>query len=149
MKITHWILVFSLFIFSCGKDKFNTKPKLTYKGVNAKTIAKNTDLKLSLVATDKEGDLTDSIYIFKINRNCIGKDTLRLFYKMPTYPTNSDLEIPISVNFTYGQGSQYPNLPIASSCNNRNDSCRFRFVIRDKAKNVSDTVDSEEIVLLK
>jgi hypothetical protein len=149
------IIIFLVVLFafvSCNKDKFNTKPTLKFKGTNKTSYTRGDRIQLSLEATDKEGDLSDSLFIFKINRNCQGipstsRDTLRLFYKMPAFPTNTNLTIPIEVNFGYQV--QPDNLAISSFCSNRNDSCRFRFVIKDKAKNVSDTVDSPELVLIR
>jgi hypothetical protein len=148
MKYIFATLVIAVFIFACNKDKYNTKPQITFKSVNETTIAKNKDLRFKLSVTDKEGDLTDSLFIYKISRNC-NKDTVRFFNKMPTFPTNTNLEIPVEVNFTYGLQGNYPAITISSSCGNRNDSCSFKFIIKDKAGNKSDSVVSPEIVILK
>ncbi len=148
MKYILYTFIIAAIIFACNKDKFNTKPQLTFKSVNETTILKNKDLRFKLTVTDKEGDLNDSLFIYKINRNC-NKDTVRFFNKMPIFPTNANLEVAIEANFTYGTQGPYPGIAISSTCNNRNDSCSFKFIIKDKAGNKSDSVVSPEVVLLK
>jgi hypothetical protein len=151
MKQSLIIIIGFIFLISCNKDKFNTKPQLTFKSVNATTFAKGSDIKFNLTATDKEGDLTDSLFVIRLNRNCTKKDTTKFAYILPKFPTSGNLEAPIQVNYSY-QGSNYPPLTPSFSCTSgspRNDSCTFKFIIRDKAGNVSDSVLSPEIVLLK
>ncbi len=153
MKQSLIIFIGFAFLISCDKDKFETKPKLTFKSVNATTITKGGDLKFELTATDKEGDLTDSLFVIRLNRNCTKKDTTKFQYILPKFPTSGNLEIPIQVNYSYqSQGSNYPPITPSFSCTSgspRNDSCTFKFIIRDKAGNVSDSVLSPEIVLLR
>jgi hypothetical protein len=147
MKNIIFIIIASVLITACGKDKFNTKPTLTYKGVNEKTIYKNSDLKIELNATDAEGDLTDSLIVLKRVRNCSGGNRNDK-YALPIFPVKTKLNINILVAYKYGQtASSYPGLN-GPLCGTKNDSCVFRFVLKDKAGNLSDTVTTPEIVII-
>jgi hypothetical protein len=145
IKITFGILILAVLGLACRKDKFNTKPSLSFKSVNAKTFFATQDIKMLLNATDKEGDLTDTIFIFKRSRNCNVLNTYKI--KLPVFPTSNNLNIDVAVNFTYGFNGNYFNLN--PNCSPKNDSCSFKFVLKDKAGNVSDTITSPEIVLIK
>ncbi len=136
----------TLLMFSCGKDKFNTKPTLKFKSVNSKVINRNDDLKMELNVTDLEGDLTDSIFVFRRVKNCTFSNRNEK-YAFPVYPTKTNLDIDVLVAYTYNTSQMpYPAL-LAPQCSNRNDTAIFRFVVKDKAGNVSDTVNSETIVI--
>jgi hypothetical protein len=148
MKKIFFFLGFVVFFFSCSKDKFNTKPKLTFKSVNATSFAANQEIKMEMIASDKEGDLTDTLFIYKVNKNC-GKDTLKLSTKLPAFPTTTNLETTIQFRAFYNSTS-IPNLPKSFTCSPAvNDSCVFTFILKDKAGNKSDPVFSPTIVLLK
>jgi PBP1b-binding outer membrane lipoprotein LpoB len=143
------VFLLLLIIASCNKDKFNTKPALKFKSVNKTKFAKGDAVRFELEATDKEGDLVDSIFIYRVNRNCPMKDTTKLFNKMPPIPIVTNSAVTLLVDYSYPSGI-YNGLTISTSCApNRNDTCKFRFVLKDKAKNVSDTVESPELVFLK
>lgn len=148
MRFVIVAFVVSAFLLSCNKDKFNTKPALKLDSVNTKVVDKGDALRFNLNVTDLEGDLTDSMFIYKVVRNCPA-GSLKFQYKIPEFPTNKNLDVDIEVGFAYRNTSLgLPSIP-EPQCPPRNDSCFFRFVIRDKAGNVSDTVNSPEIVILK
>ncbi|MBL7726508.1 MAG: hypothetical protein JNM68_02430 [Dinghuibacter sp.] len=137
-----------LFFISCNKDKFDTKPTLKLKEINTKVVNRGEVLRFSFNVTDEEGDLTDSLFIFKVTRNCVASDVATK-YAIPVFPTNKKLNVDLDVAFAYRNNTLgLPALP-EPQCLNRNDSCFFRFVIRDKAGNKSDTVNTGEIVILK
>jgi hypothetical protein len=144
-KIPILVLAFVFFV-SCNKDKFNTKPKLEFKSINTNVLQKNAFVEMNLLAYDAEGDLTDTLFVMKRTKNCALSFTNEK-YKMPTFPLEKDLKAPIRVGYTNGIGNNYP--PIQAPQCNKNDSCIYRFVIKDKAGNVSDTVDSPEFVIIK
>lgn len=145
MKQLFYLIIITLVLGSCGKDKFDTKPKLKFVKVNSNTINRNDDLKIELNVTDLEGDLTDSIFVMRRVRNCaFGNRDEK--YAMPVFPVKKNLNVDILVAYTYGTGGVYPGLP-GPSCGGRNDSCVFRFVVKDKAGNLSDTATTNEIVI--
>lgn len=148
MRFVIPVLCSAIFLLSCNKDKFNTKPTLKFEDVNTKVLDKGDAIRFTMNVTDLEGDLTDSLFIFKVVRNCPA-GSVKFKYKIPEFPTNKNLDVDIEAAFAYRNNTLgLPAVP-EPQCINRNDSCIFRFVIRDKAGNVSDTVNSPEIVILK
>jgi hypothetical protein len=148
MRFTIAALFFVCLFISCNKDKFDTKPTLKFEGVNTKVLARGDAIRFDLSVTDEEGDLTDSLFIFKVTRNCVNSNN-KSKYRIPVFPANKKLSVNIEVAFAYRNTTLgLPAIP-EPQCANRNDSCFFRFVIRDKAGNVSDTVNTPEIVILK
>jgi len=133
------------FLNSCSKDKYTTKPQLKYKSVNTKVLNRNQTLTFTLEVTDAEGDLQDSIWVHEVPRNCpdAGFTTK---YKMPDIASVKDFKGEINICYAYGINLGCPT--IQPTCpNSRNDSATFKFWIQDKAKNVSDTISSEEVVI--
>jgi hypothetical protein len=137
-----------LFMCACGKDKFNTKPGLKFKDMNTRVLDKGQAVLFNLEVTDAEGDLTDSMFVYKVTRNCVASNNSSK-YIMPEFPTNKNLQIEVEVGFAYRNNTLgYPAIK-EPQCFNRNDTCFFRFVIRDKAGNASDTVNSPDFVIIR
>jgi hypothetical protein len=147
MKHLFVILLSCILLISCNKDKFNTKPTLKLKSVNDNTISRNEDLIMNLTVTDAEGDLTDSITVIKKVRNCSQGSRIDK-YKLPVFPITKNLNVDIAVGFSYSIAGTYPGLS-GPLCVNRNDSLKYQFVIKDAAGNLSDTVSTNEIVVLQ
>ena len=144
-------LAFSLvlIVFACSKDKFETKPTLTIKEISPNPLPKNSvPLVIDLEYTDKEGDLaTDSaIYVRKIriNQKKVGQ-TLRDSFWMPLpgdVPKKTKGTIRLTLDFeNYAKSANDPGNPPAP------DSLIFRIAMRDKAKHVSDTVESGLVII--
>lgn len=153
MKAKLLIVTLSLLGFAaCSKDKFNTTPQLKFESVNTQTLYPDQVIQFKLEYTDKEGDIQDTIYIEKITRNCSASDFNGL-YALPTdVPRVKNSKGELQITFAYGVNLGYPAIkePACGTATNPiNDSCVFRFALKDKANNVSDTVSSPEIVLIK
>lgn len=134
-------------LWGCSKDKYTSKPQLTYKGVNTKELRRNQTLRFKLEVTNSEGDLQDTIWVEEIVRNC-PRGGFKSFYKMPEFTTVKNFQGEIEVCYSYGTGLDCPPIKEPGLCPNRNDSASFRFWIQDEARNVSDTIKSEEVVIL-
>src|SRR3954447_1267998 len=135
------------FLGACSKDKYTTKPQLKYKGVNTKVLNRNQTLTFTLEVTDSQGDLQDSIWVEEVVRNCpSGGGVSR--YRMPAFSSVKNFKGDIEVCYSYGLNLSCPAI-IEPRCLNRNDSATYRFWIRDRAKNVSDTISSEEVVIVQ
>lgn len=145
-KILLTIIAFS-FLAGCSKDKYTTKPQLKYKSVNTKTLSNNQTLTFTLGVTDAEGDLQDTIWVQEIVKGCGGAGFTSP-YRMPDFTGTKDLEGDIQVCYAYGLNLGCPAIT-HSSCVNRNDTATFKFWIQDLAKNRSDTITSDQIVILK
>ena len=143
-KILTTLISFCVLV-GCSKDEYTAKPQLKYKSVNTKVLNRNETLTFVLEVTDAEGDIQDSIWVQEVPRNCSGGFTSK--YKMPDFTAVKNLKGEIKICYSYGVnlGCQ----TITSTCQNQNDSATFKFWIQDKAKNISDTISSEEVVLIK
>ena len=133
-------IVFLAFFSSCKKDKFATKPSLKFESVNTTNLSQGQSLTFNLSFTDAEGDLTDAIYITEFVPNCnkSGFDSVR--YALPPFPTGKNQKGDIIVTFGYND--------VPPKCFPQNDTAVFKFILKDKAQNVSDTVVSPKIVII-
>ncbi len=140
-------LIAFCFLVACSKeDKYTTKPQLKYKSVNTRVLNRNQTLTFTLEVTDAEGDIQDSIWVQEVPRNC-PEGGFTSPYKMPDFTAVKDLKGEINICYSYGLNQGCP--VIQPTCQNKNDSATFKFWIQDKAKNTSDTISSEEVVIIQ
>ena len=132
------ILLFA-FLTSCNKDKFDTKPSLKFKSVNTTVLNQGQSLVFDLSFTDAEGDLTDTMFITKYEPNCSASG-FNAKYPVPPFPTGKNQKGDVVVTFDYNG--------VSPKCFPRNDTAVFKFVLKDKAQNVSDTVTSPAIIII-
>lgn len=145
-KILVTIIAFA-FLMACSKDKYTTKPQLTFKNVNTNVLNRNQQLRFTLEVTDAEGDIQDTLWVEEVVRNCSSAGFVTK-YKMPEFSGTSNLKSEIDVCFAYGNNLGCP--VIGPTClTGANDSATFRFWIQDKEKNVSDTITTDEIVIVQ
>ena len=143
-------LSLALIVFvACSKDKFATKPSLEIKSISPNPLPKNSvPLEIELEYTDKEGDLAEDSAIFvrkiRINQKKVG-NTLRdsFWLALPgNVPKKTKGTIKLTLDYEkYAKSASNPGNPPAP------DSLIFRFAMRDKTKNVSDTVESELVII--
>ena len=142
------IAVICLGIISCSKDKFTTTPQLKYISVNTTKLIPNQLIEFKLSYTDAEGDLEDSVFILKVEKNCPASN-LKLKYPFPKVSGSTTRSGDLLITFANGSNVPgYEAFSVAPKCN-FNDTCFFRFVLRDKAKHTSDTVNSGQIIIIK
>ena len=153
MKAKLLIVVLTLIVIvACKKDKFNTTPQLTFKEVNTQVLSPNQVIIFRLEYTDKEGDIQDTIYVEKLTRNCPASNFNQRYALPKDIPTQKNTKGEMEIRFAYGVNLGYPAIkePACGTATTPiNDSCVFRFALKDKANNVSDTISSPEIVLIK
>ena len=145
MRNTILIALVSLIFLSCNKDTFSSTPKLTYKSVNTKRLDHNQIIKFNLSFTDLEGDVIDTLFVQKVSLNCPNSG-FSFPYPIPSFPTSTKLKGDILVSYSNGLNNP-PYTNIAFGCT-KNDSCYFKFMMKDKANHKSDTVRSETIVII-
>lgn len=153
-KIILITLLLVTIIWGCQKDEFTTRPQLEFVSASLSTWAPGENMVFTLKFTDKEGDIFgpldlifDTIlYVEKITRNCPASD-FSAYYELPDAPDEDFSEGELLVRYSLFPATEFPAVK-DPQCENRNDSCVFRFVLRDRAGNVSDTVTSPEIVLI-
>jgi len=145
MKTIPAIFVLSLatLLIACGKDKFETKPRLEIKDYSTKELFPGEALRIRLNYFDKEGDLNGSPVIGVLKRiNLIplpsAQDKVDTFRNnLPDFPAKDNGEISFQLPYDFLKESL-----------TENDTLIFRFAVEDLAGNKSDTVDSEPVVII-
>ena len=143
MKTVFALLLSSLMILvvACSKDDVATKPRIEIKDYTA-TVSPGGQLRITLNYFDKEGDI-DSIYGLKIRLNNfppIGvPEYLADVFDYPIFGTDgkSTGEIAFTLNYT-----------LLNESVTQNDTIRFKFAVKDRERNFSDTITTEQIVVL-
>jgi hypothetical protein len=141
-------------IVACDKDSFQTKPTIKIKSVNADFIGLNQPLVLTLECTDKEGDVKDTITLIKrrLNQRPVGLtlfDTIR--YQIPVFPNTPRTEIEVTVDYQLGliHAAVPPFIPGSNPPQREPDSLIFRILVKDRAGNTSDTIESPRIIVYR
>ncbi len=132
-------IILITFFSSCKKDKFATKPSLKFNSVNTTVLSQGGTLIFNLSFTDAEGDLTDTLFITKFEPNCVAS-RFNAKYAVPPFPTGKNQKGDVIVTFDYNG--------VSPKCFPRNDTAVFKFVLKDKAQNISDTAVSGNIVII-
>jgi hypothetical protein len=132
-----------LLSLSCGKDTFQSKPQLTLESVSSTIVPIGSGLQVRMRLTDKEGDFYDTIWVSKITTRCPNsnfKDSL--LYRIPgDAPRTKNFDGEVLVTFDYPTALQ-------PQCT-RNDTAVFSFWMKDEKGNLSDTVRTQPIVILR
>lgn len=143
------LMTIGVAVAACNKS-YDTRPSLTLKSVNPSVVQVNQPLSISLEFTDKQGDFS-SIWVKKTRVNLQTTATLRDTFPIPlstSAPNISKGTIDVNLEYnsylisasnppTDGQGKPIPDTLIIS------------LVLRDKAGNASDTVQTGKIVVLR
>jgi hypothetical protein len=151
MRYTIVIVIISFIFIGCSKDKFSSVPTLTYLSVNNNVFVYGDEIEFKLSFTDSEGDLSDSIYVEQVpGSHCANASVEGTMHALPIFPLskNSKGEIIIKKGYRVNPSKGF-NYNVNEPQCNINDTCYFRFVLKDKAQHKSDTVTSEKIVLIK
>lgn len=135
-----------MLFLACGKDSFNTKPSLEFLSTGSRDLRQGDLLQINLMVRDKEGDLNDTLFMEASTRRCPANKVL-LKYEMPEIPPKTNFEGEVNVIFLVNVLGDYPiwNLNL---CPNP-DTVNFRFWIKDKAQNISDTVSTPEPIIIR
>jgi len=145
MRNTIVIALISLVFIGCGKDKFTTVPQLKYESVNTTVLDAGQIIQFKLSFTDAEGDV-DSLFIKKITPRCAAT----IFKDERSLPADFKITNGKEGELLVSYGHRVSNYPaIGDPLCAFNDTCTFRFVLKDKEKNLSDTMYSETIVIIK
>lgn len=148
--VSFFILVFA--VTSCGKDRFESKPRLTLKSQSASVVPAQGNLRLIFEFEDKEGDVNDTLFFKKertnIRKEATVRDSLRL--AIPDFPKTQVGEIILDLDY-----DDYLISAIQAPRENpgelperyESDSLVLKFVLKDKAGNKSDTVRIDNLVI--
>ena len=144
------IIVFT--IIACGKDRFQTVPQLKLKSRSADVIPQNGTLRLNIEYTDKEGDVSDSLFIVRQRLNARGRVTLPASpYKIPDFPKTDKGEFEVTLNYQFGLVFGLSPIRITGSnpVKNEIDTLRLKIVAKDKAGNKSDTLVVDNVYVTR
>lgn len=155
MKVTRMktklliLLAIPFLFYACKKNTYTTKPQISIKNISATTLNQGDLLLFELEFTDKEGDIQDSLWVQKISRNCPGTPGAQFISKnkVPNFTATSNLKGTLEFGYAYNANIQ--GYSTITGCGTKNDTAYFKFWLKDKAQNVSDTLTSGNIVLLK
>ena len=140
-KILIVLVIVAVIANSCSKDQFSDKPVLTFSSVNATSFPQNSQLTFMLAFTFKTVAL-DTLFVssYSLVSNC-QNSTVNFKYKVPDFSSVKNQKGDLEVDYVVG-GSLV-------TCSNNNDTAYFKFWVKDKNGNLSDTVRSPNIALLK
>jgi hypothetical protein len=153
MKFFLFVLtVFAVIAVACNKDKFQTKPTISIKSLNTEFVPLNGSLIITLDCTDKQGDVQDSVIIIKkrLNRRVVPtlRDTLR--YRFPRFPLSPRTEVVATLDYqSIISAISPPNIPGTNPAQKELDTLILRLAVRDKAGNISDTITTNRIIVVR
>lgn len=143
------LLTFAAFFYGCKKSSYTTRPQISFNSVNSTVLYQGNVVTFQLNFTDKEGDIQDTLWVEKISRTCPNTPGVQFISKnkVPNFTATSNLDGKLEISFVYN--ANVPGLSSIIGCSNRNDTSYFRFWLKDKANNRSDTIASPDIILVK
>ncbi|MFT3935554.1 MAG: hypothetical protein QM726_18145 [Chitinophagaceae bacterium] len=140
-------------LIACNKSKFQTKPQISIKSLSSTTVPVGGNLNITLSYTDKEGDISDTLFLKKIRLNQRVVATVRdsLKFKIPDFPNYDKGEIGVDLAYENYLKSAIaaPDQPGSNPVTKEPDTLNIKIWIHDKAGNVSDTVSTGRIIVLR
>lgn len=144
------ISMISFLFFACTKDSINTKPSVTLQSFTPNIIPINGTATVTFSFGDKEADL-DSIYIFKKRLNkkttATNRDTLK--FGIPYFDRSTTGEISVLMGYQSELISAISPTQSGTPPSRDPDTLQFKFVVKDKAKNNSDTIIASPIIVIR
>ena len=139
-------LAFVVIAVSCSKEKYTSEPQLEFKKAENYVVPRGGLLEFTLEFTDKEGDIDDSIYVQSVVPRCVASNRT-LGFRVPSFPTGNNAKGEIKVVFVNGIFAD-GYVPYNGNRCARPDTTTFRFWIKDRAGNVSDTVQTDQPIVV-
>lgn len=145
-----------LLVLACGKDKPATKPSIKIKSINTSEVQPRDPLSITLEFSDKEGDVSDSLYVKRDRLNKIPGDfgnkrtNDSFFIIIPDFPSKSNGEILLNLKYDgFLADAESPHADPSQPNGKVPDSIQFRFALQDKGGNTSDTLTTGQIVIIR
>jgi len=152
------LLVLAIIVNSCNKSQFGTRPTLSLVSVSTTRLENTGDqLFFTFNFTDKQGEV-DTLFMKRSSLVC--SDTANTGFMLaniydtliiPNYTPTSYQKGQITVSCVYSGSGDFINL---NSCLNavgaaKTDTSYFLFCLKDHNGNLSDTVKSPKITIVK
>lgn len=144
-----FLLAFAAFFYGCKKSSFSTNPQISMGNISSTELRQGDLINFSINFTDKEGDIQDTIWVQKISKACTSPANVKFIspYPIPEFTGTPNLAGKIEISFVYNRN--IPGISPIFGCTNKNDTSYFKFWLKDKAQNRSDTIQSPDIVLIR
>lgn len=139
------VLFFGIIFYACEKDSSGPKIEFKLKSLNATTFNAGETVKFLFEFTAKTTE-KDTMFMARKFYTCSFLSPDTLIQTFPEFDNVSKGEIEFS--FVYGSGGFY-NGCVSGTGVTKTDSLNYKFWIKDKDGNVSDTITSPKIILLK
>ena len=153
MRFLGVVLLSTIAIYSCNKDKVATKPTIKITSINGNLIPFGGVLVVEMDFTDKEGDINNTMFVQKIRKNIRATATIRDTFSLtiPDFPVKSTGEIQLNMDYNNYLVSAINPPKVGTPPNEKfeDDTLEIRFALRDLAGNVSDTVSAGTIIVLR
>jgi hypothetical protein len=154
MKTRIWLAVIITFgTISCGKDNFETKPQLEYLSRNTDIVNPGQALRLNIEFRDKEGDVSDTLFIVRQRLNRKGPVQLPAsFYLIPDFPKTDKGEFEITLDYSNDLTTALTAIPIPGSgtpAKKEMDTLRIKILARDLGGNKSDTLVVDNVYVTR
>lgn len=141
------VLVSSLVLAGCTKDKFKTEPQVEIRSISPEEARKGNIITVTADVRDKEGDLHDSVLVVRkwfSGTNLLVRDTQRFYIGGLAFPVKQQIEL--QVLFAYGEiRDDALYIPLEQV----DRGFAVGLIVRDKAGNRSPYVESKTITLKK
>lgn len=147
-----FVLIIVFGMIACDKDKFQTVPQLTLKTMTPEVVQVNGTLRLNIEYTDKEGDVSDSLFIVRQRLNVRGPVQLAPSpYDVPDFPHTDKGEFEISLAYQAGLifGLAPLRIPGSNPLKNEIDTLRLKIIAKDKEGNKSDTLVVNNVYVIR
>jgi hypothetical protein len=147
-------MIITFGMISCGKDKFQTVPQLTLRSITpeapeAVDPVNNKNLRINIEYTDKEGDVSDSLFIVRQRLNKGGPVQLEASrYGIPDFPKTDKGEFEITLEYQFHLITGLTPISLSGS-RKEIDTLRIKIVARDKAGNKSDTLVVDNVYVIR
>ena len=136
---------------ACSKDKFETVPRIEIKDFGPGEVQKGQVIRLTANIFDQEGDLQDSLYVYRkvfnpANGFLVSIDSL-ITSDLKKLGAPSKQETEVLITLLYGE--QDPRIGPTQNGDNVDRQFSIGLRVKDKAGNRSEYVESKKILLKK
>jgi hypothetical protein len=138
-----------LIVVSCNKNP-NSQLTLKITSVSGNVVPIGAQLQVTFDFTEKD-NVIDTIGMIKLRINQDQTPTIRdtIFYGVPTYPKSSKGQLQLVLDHDFDLASAISPPTVGNPPINESDSLILRFFAKDAGTNVSDTVNSGLIIVLR
>jgi hypothetical protein len=140
-------------LIACNKDKYQTAPQISLKSITNSVVPIDGGTNITLSYTDKEGDISDTLFMIKkrLNQTVVKTDRDTISYKIPDFPNYDKGEIGMALTYQNDLVSAETPPPIQGSNPSvpQPDTLVLKIWIHDKAGHSSDTVTTGQIIVIR